>query len=936
MSKLILNVRYIKPKDSAKDLIRYIATREGVELNLSDEKLSLPATDKQKRLIEKLRSEFPEVNSYHEYNDYVKDPTIENASELISAATEYNMHEMADGSVLVKYMSERPGAERVGNHGLFSRGSEPIFLDSIMNEIENHSGNIWTNVISLRREDAERLSFNNQSEWKNLITSRINDLSKNMRIPLENLKWYGAFHNESHHPHVHLIVYSDDPSKGYLTESGIENLRSAFANKIFEDELYEIYKQKTIIRDDLRKYSSEYMTDIVRQINDSNFDNPKLLSLMTELSEKLKDCKGKKVYGYLPKNVKDMVGDITKEIAQDEKINELYKGWCAVQNQVCGYYKLNIPDPLPLWEQKEFKSIKNAIIKEALKINNVDIIAIENETTNENYPNPEFEANIPDNETAYDSQEVAEEETVYGEAKGGTKSKSWWTKKYMLAKKYLYGNDVEQDIEKAFDLFMAEANRGNPLALYDVGQFHLKGIAVEVDEEKAHDYFAKALNGFLSLKKLDQNSYIQYRIGKMHERGYGTEQDYDEAIKWYKPSVKLENKFAEYSLGGLYYRGNGVEQSYETALELYLASSDKDNAFASYELAKMFHKGVGTESDPGQAQNYYSLAFKGFEKMEEKSGEDTLCYKLGQMLVNGTGTPKDEKRAAYYFEKAAIVGNAYAQYALGKLLLTGKDIERDVQKAITWLSKSADKENDFAQYALGKIFLKGTDQLPANEEKGLAYLKLSADQENSYAQYELGKYCIEKTEIDSALAWLTKSAEQENEFAQYRLGKLYLSGELIPVDTEKALKWLSLSADQGNQFAQYTLGKAYYSGSIGVKDIQKAVRLLEEASNQKNQYAQYMLGKIYWLGEDIKKNMDKAIALLTASAQQGNIYAQKLLQYIQNPYTPKASVISLFYHLSKIIETDRINSGYGKFIHEDSKLMREIMEKKSAQGIRIE
>jgi hypothetical protein len=102
-----------------------------------------------------------------------------------------------------------------------------------MREVENHGGNVWTHVISLRREDAERLCYNTPETWRKLVARHVSDLAKWHKIDLHNIKWYGAFHNTGYHPHMHLVVFSQNTKQSFLTNTGIENLRSVFANDIF-------------------------------------------------------------------------------------------------------------------------------------------------------------------------------------------------------------------------------------------------------------------------------------------------------------------------------------------------------------------------------------------------------------------------------------------------------------------------------------------------------------------------------------------------------------------------------------------------------------------------------------------------------------------------------------------------------------------------------
>lgn len=234
MPRLILRCNYLKnaPPSHLANYMNYIGTREGVEKVDSTMSL-LPVTVKQKELIADILSKIPDADRMHEYYDYLQRPTRENASEFITQALENNLDIIAKKKNYIDYLANRPRVEKIGTHGLFSNEGEAVVLSKVAEEVANHPGVIWTNVISLRREDAERLGYDNAAQWQALLCSRVQLLAENYKIDSRNLKWYAAFHNESHHPHVHLVVYSTNPSEGYLTEKGIEAIISVF--KLIQD-----------------------------------------------------------------------------------------------------------------------------------------------------------------------------------------------------------------------------------------------------------------------------------------------------------------------------------------------------------------------------------------------------------------------------------------------------------------------------------------------------------------------------------------------------------------------------------------------------------------------------------------------------------------------------------------------------------------------------
>ena len=370
MAKLIFKVNYFKPNhpNSRGGYARYIATRDGVEKDYSH-KLTLKATDKQEELIEKLTKDFPSSLGTNEYSAYKESPTVGNATDYISATIEDNLSSIINSPTYADYIATRPRAERIGSHGLFSSGDEPIVLSKVSEELNNHQGNVWTIIASLKREDAERLGFDNAARWKSMIGSQVCQIASNMRIPVENLKWYGAFHNEGNHPHVHIIVYSTNPKEGYITKAGIDNLRSCFAQDIFAQDLQSLYEDQTEIRQKLKERFSELLKEILAEADRKEIDNVVIEQKLTLLSDKLKTAKGKKVYGYLSRDIKDIVDSIVDELAKDETIRELYDLWYDYKFRILGMYSSHRPIMKPLSDNQEFKSIKNAIIKEALNLN---------------------------------------------------------------------------------------------------------------------------------------------------------------------------------------------------------------------------------------------------------------------------------------------------------------------------------------------------------------------------------------------------------------------------------------------------------------------------------------------------------------------------------------------------------------------------------------
>lgn len=953
MPKFILRCNYLRdaPPEHLSNYVKYIGTRKGVE-KIDDTKARLPATIKQQNLINQIIKDIDGAKEMLEYADYILKPTRENASEFITLALENNLDLIGKRKNYVDYISNRPRVERIGEHGLFTDAGTPVILSQVADEVANHNGVIWTHVISLRREDAARLGYDSGKEWQELIRSKKAMLCKNMKIPAENLKWYCAFHNESHHPHVHLLVYSKNEKEGYLTNKGVEAMRSELAHSIFRQDFMNIYERQNESRSLLKKNTGAVMQELLAKIQSGTCENKVIEEKILLLSERLKNTSGKKQYGYLKADVKNIINSIVDELEKDSRVSEAYKLWNEAQNDILKTYTGKLPDIQPLSKKEQFKSIKNMVIAEAMNIGNhhftfeqdEDEEVIDNDLS---VPDTIFTAeeetlSIGDDlDNGNDDIEFSQDSSQYSTSDTGSGKFHYhleWSDRYKEARTFLYGSDdVEQSFEKAYSLFMEEAEAGNALAMYDIGRMHMDGLGAAMDSYTAQSWYEKALIAFFETEAEKPMPYTQYRIGKMFAAGLGTSKDYMEAADWLKMASWKNHKYAQYSLAGLYYHGQGVDQSYSTAFDLYCKSAMQNNPYASYELAKMLRDGIGTVVDNIKADVHFQKAFDGFSGLEGESHDDNLQYRLGYMLYTGTGTEKNISAAIIYFEKSAKLGNVQAQYMLGKIYMEDGSEYEDIEKALKWLAKAADNGNDLAQYGLGKLYRDG-NHVDKDALKAAELFTKSAEQENQYAAYALGRMYLTNEDIPedvpTAIKWITLSSDLGNQFAQYTLAKLYLTGETIQKDIQKAIDLLKKSALQNNQLAQYSLGRIYLSGEEVPKNTSAAASWLTKAAEQDNQYAQYALGKLYLMGHDLPRDREKSIKWLTASAAQGNIYAQFLIDHIDSLHEPSVLLAAtrLMHWLGSIFDNEQAKSAKNTYINIDRKQYKRLMQKKSAQG----
>ena len=386
MPKIIVTSTYRKgggtgKKGGAGGLLKYMGTREGVEKRPLSQ-TTAPATKRQKSLIELVIKRIPDADQYPEYQEFLKTGTKGAANEFLNTVLKQEEEAEKIGK-LVTYMAERPGVVKLGKHGLFSQTDDPIDLDNATEEVANHEGYIWTHIVSLHREDAERLGYNNAEAWKSLVRRNVTTIAEAHKIALSDLQWYAAFHDTGHHPHIHLMVYSKG-QEGYLSKQSIDTLRSSFGNDISQQEQYHLFQLQTGLRDDIKEKSEQKIRDLITQAEITSHPNEQLQFLFVKLRKQLDRHKGKKVYGYLLKESKATVNEIVALLSVEPTIEELYKEWNTVNREKLSLYYENKDPTVPLVDNKEFRSIKNMIIKAVLELPPDVEIAHSEATTEEN------------------------------------------------------------------------------------------------------------------------------------------------------------------------------------------------------------------------------------------------------------------------------------------------------------------------------------------------------------------------------------------------------------------------------------------------------------------------------------------------------------------------------------------------------------------------
>ena len=574
MARLIVKSPYIKcgVGHSAGGYMRYIATRERVEL-IQDNR---PPTRKQEQLIAKLVKDFPDAKEMGEYGDYQERPTKANASAFISQALEENWSDVQKSDGYMKYIATRPRAERLGSHGLFS-DKDGVELDKAMAELEDYTGNVWTHIISLKREDAERLGYDNARAWRNLLRAHRNDIAAAMNIPPQDFRWYAAFHDEGDHPHVHMMAWSVKPGQAYLSQDGIRQIKSKLTNDIFQQEMLHLYEQKTVSRDQLVREARQAMRELVQQMRTRICDHPEVEQLMQELALQLETVKGKKSYGYLPKKQKALVDEIVDQMEQLPTVAECYEQWWQLQGQVEDFYSEKERHRPPLSQQKEFRQIKNAVLQVAEQVRQNKITfedagaeqdAEQNATCNVPYPTNAWHAMATDETLPLEDRDEAAKqlETL---ADGGDRYAQ-----YLTGILYRDGGLLIPDTEKAQHYLGLAARQDHVAAQYALGKLFLS------DDPDLQN----PAQGFYWLERAAQSGsdYAAYRLGKEYLSGKNTPKNPERAAEYVRMAAEQGNPYAQYLLGKLYLSGDGVPQDKDAAYDWFQKAQAQGHEYAGF------------------------------------------------------------------------------------------------------------------------------------------------------------------------------------------------------------------------------------------------------------------------------------------------------------------------------------------------------------------
>ena len=578
MARLIIKSPYIKcgGGQGADGYLRYIATRERVEIIPDDR----PPTRKQEQLITKLTKDFPDVKELLEYEDYTAHPTKAHASSLITLALEEHWKQVQQTDGYMKYIATRPRAERLGDHGLFG-DTDHVDLDAAMSELEHYTGNVWTHILSLHREDAERLGYNNAQAWRALIREHRNDIAAAMHIPPQDFRWYAAFHDEGHHPHVHMMAWSVKPGQAHLDRDGIRQMKSQLTNDIFQQELLHVYEQKSVSRDELVRETRKVMLELSRQMRETVCEHTQAEQMIWKLSRQLGEVKGKKSYGYLPRPMKRQVDEIVDQLEYIPIVDQCYQKWWELQCQVNEFYSGKKQPRPPLSKQKEFRAIRNAVIREAENIR-LGKITFEDEKMKErgewvdnwevSYECLRLRAKIEDNKLPLDQRDEAVEDLERLAENGDVHAQ------YFLGLLYRDGGLLLPDAEQAVHWLELAAKRDLPAAQYALGKLYLSDDPEVRDVDDSLQWLERAArNG---------NTDAAYRLGKEYLTGKSVQKDAVKAAEYLRHAADRNHPWASYLLGKLYLTGRGVPKDEEAAWNCFRMADAYGHPNAQYILER--------------------------------------------------------------------------------------------------------------------------------------------------------------------------------------------------------------------------------------------------------------------------------------------------------------------------------------------------------------
>ena len=875
------------------NLVQYVGTREGVVFN-QDNGLNLPVTEKQTSFIQKLLDNCPDITNLIEYADYQEASTKANASALISAGAEMLLLQgefinQETAETLTRYVATRPGVSKSGEHGLFGY-RENINLQEAAKELSGYEGRIWRHIVSLRREDADKLGYNTQRPWKLLIEAHLHELADASGIKPENLRWYAGMHDEGHHPHIHLFVFSANPKEGYVTAKDIKKIESMYAKDIFREEMKPVYAQKTKYRDTLNQTAREllHLDALQNSVRDAPMGGltPNAAASLMEKLRKLSDTlptKGRMFYKFMPPAVKQQIDKIAVDLLNSSPVlTELFEKWQETQKEIDKTY-LQVPEKRSFEKEPSFNVVKNAVIQAAIQCR----VEIPKEKTDEKFRELALAAMNGDTKAQY---RYGKELVRLGR---GDEADTWLglasAHGHIFASYELAALYDSQDNKE-----MAAAFFGRTFDL-TIDTIKNSDIAIDIlysDTPKKYDFEEELL------PDSSYNGKLEELIGKLLENGIGREPNREQAKLFYEMAFHHGCDYLSVKLGRMAQAdGRPLAAAY-----WFMKASEKNIPAGQYALAQYLESGsipqLGKDIEAAE-RLYEKAAAAGYRQTRRAASPDepfdstadtneplpekfelyagwTKEYKEARLFLYGSKTQEPDLEKAYQCMTAeAQKGNAFAMHDLGKMLLSGVGCDENAEEAHEWFRK--------ALSGLKTALTKEQNQTAQTPKEQAIRRRIG------YLQFRIGKmyslgYGADKSP-GTAAEWFQKAVDMGNPFAAYSLGSLYRRGEGVEQNDKQAFSLFLMAASDKispNAYAMYQLGGMYQNGIGTEQDLKESERWYQRAyqgflsleEKSRDDKLWYRLGQMNMAGIGTAVNLEAAKLYFNRSAGYGNTDAE--------------------------------------------------------------
>ena len=905
------------------NLVQYVGTREGVVFNQANG-LNLPVTEKQTSFIQKLLDNCPDITNLIEYADYQEASTRVNASALISAGAEMLLLQgefinQETAETLTRYVATRPGVSKSGEHGLFGY-RENINLQEAAKELSGYEGRIWRHIVSLRREDADKLGYNTQRPWKLLIEAHLHELADASGIKPENLRWYAGMHDEGHHPHIHLFVFSANPKEGYVTAKDIKKIESMYAKDIFREEMKPVYAQKTKYRDTLNQTAREllHLDALQNSVRDAPMGGltPSAAASLMEKLRKLSDTlptKGRMFYKFMPPAVKQQIDKIAVDLLNSSPVlTELFEKWQETQTEIDKTY-LEEPEKRSFEKEPSFNVAKNAVIQAAIQCRS----EIPKKKTDEKFRELALVAMNGDTKAQY----------RYGKElvrlDRGDEADTWLglasAHGHIFASYELAALYDSQDNKE-----MAAAFFGRTFDL-TIDTIKNSDIAIDIlysDTPKKYDFEEELL------PDSSYNGKLEELIGKLLENGIGREPNREQAKLFYEMAFHHGCDYLSVKLG----RMAQADGQPLAAAYWFMKASEKNIPAGQYALAQYLESGsiplLGKDIEAAE-RLHEKAAAAGYRQTRRAASPDepfdstadtneplpekfelyagwTKEYKEARLFLYGSKTQEPDLEKAYQCMTAeAQKGNAFAMHDLGKMLLSGVGCDENAEEAHEWFRKALNglktaltkEQNQTAQ----------TPKEQAKIRRRIGYLQFRIGK-----MYSLG-YGADKSP-ETAAEWFQKAVDMGNPFAAYSLGSLYRRGEGVEQNDKQAFSLFLMAASDKispNAYAMYQLGGMYQNGIGTEQDLKESERWYQRAyqgflsleEKSRDDKLWYRLGQMNMAGIGTAVNLEAAKLYFNRSAGYGNTDAEYGLGYLYaNPDFSEYNIPKSIEHFFKAAE----------------------------------